>query len=147
MIDIFDERAKSVLAVVPVPQEDVSSYGIIAADEVSHDVYRVTDMVEKPDPPDAPSTLGSRGRYVFTPAIFDALERTQPGNGGEIQLTDAIKKVAQDDEVYAYVHHGPIYDVGRPSLYLEATIELALRRDDLAKPLREFLASVVERGS
>ena len=79
------------------------------------------------------------GRYVFSPAIFDAIDRTSAGVGGEIQLTDAIKLLAEDEGVYAYVHEGPIFDVGKKLDYLKATIELALRRDDLAKPLKDYV--------
>jgi UTP--glucose-1-phosphate uridylyltransferase len=103
-------------------------------------------MVEKPEVADAPSRLASRGRYLFTPAIFDALERTSEGVGGEIQLTDAINLLAKEGAVYAYVHPGPIFDVGKKLDYLKTTVELALRRDDLAQPFGEFLREVTERG-
>jgi UTP--glucose-1-phosphate uridylyltransferase len=103
-------------------------------------------MVEKPEPGDAPSTLGSRGRYIFTPNLFEALERTEPGHGGEIQLTDAIKQVAMDDEVYASTYDGPIFDVGRPASYLEATIQLALRRPDLSAELMQFMTETVRKA-
>ena len=146
MNEIFEHKGKSVLAVVDVPKEEVSSYGIVDAEEVEQDLYRVSDMVEKPEPSQAPSTLGSRGRYVFTPDLFDALEQTEPGHGGEIQLTDAIKRVAVNDEVYATTYDGPIFDVGRPSSYLEATIRLALRRPELAEDLESFMARTVQGG-
>jgi UTP--glucose-1-phosphate uridylyltransferase len=147
MLEIFETRKASVVAVTDVPREDISSYGVVAGEEVEPGLVRLRDMIEKPPPQEAPSNLGSRGRYVFTPGIFDALDRTQEGHGGEIQLTDAIKLLAQDEEVYAYVHRGPMFDVGKKLDYLKASIELALRRDDLAKPVKEFLVELVARST
>jgi UTP--glucose-1-phosphate uridylyltransferase len=142
----YERESAGVIAVQEVPEADVSSYGIVDTDEVTDDVARIKSMVEKPAVEDAPSRLASRGRYLFTPAIFEALERTSAGVGGEIQLTDAINLVAQEDKMFAYVHDGPIYDVGKKMDYLRTTVELALRRDDLSGPFKEFLQQVVERG-
>jgi UTP--glucose-1-phosphate uridylyltransferase len=139
MIEVFERTGSAVIAVQKVPLEQISSYGSIAPEPVEEDLVKVLDMVEKPAPDDAPSDLGSRGRYVFPPHIFDIIEHTQPGVGDEIQLTDAIKTLAQKEPVYAYIHSGPMYDVGQKLDYLRATVELALRRDDLAKPLKDFL--------
>jgi UTP--glucose-1-phosphate uridylyltransferase len=146
MIDIYQQRSGSVVAVVDVPRGEVSSYGVVDGEDIGEkDVFRLRDMVEKPDVGDAPSTLASRGRYVFTPEIFEALERTTAGVGGEIQLTDAIRLLAKDADVFAYVHDGPMYDVGKKMDYLKATVELALRRDDLADSLGDYLREVVGR--
>jgi UTP--glucose-1-phosphate uridylyltransferase len=146
LIEIYGERNASVVAVVDVPRVEVSAYGVVDAEDIGEpDVFRLRDMVEKPDPADAPSTLASRGRYVFTPDIFDALDRTTEGVGGEIQLTDAIRLLAKEHDVFAYVHDGPMYDVGKKLDYLKATVELALRRDDLADALRDYLREVVGR--
>ena len=146
MIDIYQQRSGSVVAVVDVPRGEVSSYGVVDGEDIGEkDVFRLRDMVEKPDVGDAPSTLASRGRYVFTPEIFEALERTTAGVGGEIQLTDAIRLLAKDADVFAYVHDGPMYDVGKKMDYLKATVELALRRDDLADSLGDYLRAVVGR--
>ena len=146
MIEIYEERQASVVAVVDVPREQVSAYGVIDPEEVSQpDVVRVKDMVEKPSVEEAASTLASRGRYVFTPDIFDALERTQEGVGGEIQLTDAIRLLVKESEVYAYIHRGPMFDVGKKLDYLKATMELALRRDDLAERLRDYVLELAAR--
>lgn len=142
----FEREGAGVIAVQEVPEADVSSYGIVDTDDVTDGVARIKSMVEKPAVEDAPSRLASRGRYLFTPAIFEALERTSAGVGGEIQLTDAINLVAQEDKMFAYVHDGPIYDVGKKMDYLRTTVELALRRDDLSGPFKEFLQQVVERG-
>jgi UTP--glucose-1-phosphate uridylyltransferase len=146
MIDIYEERKASVVAVVDVPRDEISSYGAIDAQDIgADDVVRVRDMIEKPAVDDAPSTFASRGRYVFTPDIFDALDRTTEGVGGEIQLTDGIRLLAQEAEVYAYVHRGTMFDVGKKLDYLKACIELALRRNDLAEPLQEFLVDLCGR--
>lgn len=145
MIEVFESNRGSALMVQEVPGESVSSYGIVAGDSVAQGVIRVTDMVEKPAVEDAPSNLAARGRYVFEPEIFEAIERTSAGVGGEIQLTDAIRLLAQERAVFAYVHEGPIYDAGKKLDWLRATLELALRRDDLAKPLEELLREIVER--
>jgi UTP--glucose-1-phosphate uridylyltransferase len=142
----YERENAGVIAVQEVPEADVSSYGIVDTDEVTDGVARIKSMVEKPAAEDAPSRLASRGRYLFTPAIFEALERTSAGVGGEIQLTDAINLVAQEDKMFAYVHEGPIYDVGKKMDYLRTTVELALRRDDLSGPFKEFLQQVAERG-
>ena len=143
---IYEREGAGAIAVQEVPEADVSSYGIVDTDAVTDGVARIKTMVEKPSAADAPSRLASRGRYLFTPAIFDALERTSEGVGGEIQLTDAINLVAQEDHMYAYVHDGPIYDVGKKMDYLRTTVELALRRDDLGGAFKDFLREVVERG-
>ena len=146
MIEIYEQRQASVVAVVDVPREEVSAYGVIDPEDVGErDVVRVKDMVEKPSVEDAASTLASRGRYVFSPEIFDALDQTTPGVGGEIQLTDAIKRLAHESKVFAYVHRGPMFDVGKKLDYLKAIIELSLRRDDLAKPLMEYLRELADR--
>jgi UTP--glucose-1-phosphate uridylyltransferase len=145
MIQIHEETGASVLAVQEVEKEDIASYGVIDVENVEGDVTKVNEMVEKPDPEEAPSNLAARGRYVLTPDIFDAIANTEPGVGGEIQLTDAIRQLARAGNVYAYIHDGPILDVGKKLDYLRATIELALRRDDLSKDIIDFLREVIER--
>lgn len=145
LAEVHEREGASAIAVVEVPDEDVASYGIVDTDEIVDGVGRIRSMVEKPEVEEAPSRLASRGRYLFTPGIFEALERTSEGVGGEIQLTDAINLVAQEGAVYAYVHGGPIFDVGKKLDYLRTTIELALRHDELAGPMKTFLRGVVER--
>ncbi|MGH2820370.1 MAG: UTP--glucose-1-phosphate uridylyltransferase GalU [Actinomycetota bacterium] len=145
MVSIYEQRGGSVVAVVPVEKEDIPGYGVVDPEEVSENLVRVRDMIEKPSAEEAPSNLGSRGRYVLSADIFDALDRTERGVGDEIQLTDAIKLLAHEQDVYAYIYEGPIFDVGKKLDYLEATIELSLRRDDLAKPLSDFLRETVRR--
>jgi UTP--glucose-1-phosphate uridylyltransferase len=138
---LHDRLGAAVIAVQEVAHEDIASYGVIDPEAIEDNLYRVKDMVEKPPPAEAPSDLASRGRYVFTPELFDAIERTSRGVGGEIQLTDAIRILAAEGSVFAYAHDGPIYDVGKKLDYLKATIELTLRRPDLAKPFAEYLTA------
>jgi UTP--glucose-1-phosphate uridylyltransferase len=145
MIEIHETTGGSVLAVQEVPKEDIPSYGIVDIEELEGDHARIRGIVEKPAIADAPSSLASRGRYLFTPGIFDAIERTEPGVGDEIQLTDAIQLLAEKEPVVAYVHEGPILDVGKKVDYLKATIELALRRDDLRDELTAHLRELVSR--
>jgi UTP--glucose-1-phosphate uridylyltransferase len=145
MVEIYERTGSSVIVVQEVATEDIPSYGVVAPEFVEDGLARIIDMIEKPAIEDAPSNLASRGRYLFTPRIFDALERTQPGVGNEIQLTDAIKILAREETVYAYVHHGALFDVGKKLDYLRATVQLALRRDDLAKPFKEFLTELMSR--
>jgi UTP--glucose-1-phosphate uridylyltransferase len=147
MLECYEQTQSSVVAVQRMPLEDISSYGVVDPGEWNaDDLVRMNGMVEKPSSEDAPSDLGSVGHYVFSPDIFDAIDQTSAGVGGEIQLTDAINLLASEKAVYAYVHEGPIYDVGKKLDYLKATIELALRRDDLAKPLKDYLNEIVSRG-
>jgi UTP--glucose-1-phosphate uridylyltransferase len=144
MIEIHESTGGSVLAVQEVPKEDISSYGVVDVEEPEGDHARIRGMVEKPTLADAPSNLASRGRYLFTPGIFDAIEGTEPGVGGEIQLTDGIRLLAEEEPVFAYIHAGPILDVGKKLEFLEATIELALRRDDLRDEVQAYLRQVME---
>lgn len=145
MVEIYEAKQASVVAVQEVPREDISAYGVIDVVEEPGGFVRLRDMVEKPRQEDAPSNLASRGRYLFTPDIFEAIDRTSSGYGGEIQLTDAIRLLASDRSVYAYVHEGPILDVGKKMDYLRAVMELALRREDLAGPLTDYVRELSQR--
>jgi UTP--glucose-1-phosphate uridylyltransferase len=142
MIEAYDEHGASIVAVKEVPKEEVFSYGIVDPEFVSDDIARIKDFVEKPAVEDAPSNLASVGRYVLTPAVFRALEKTGPGVGNEIQLTDGIKAASDEEGAFAYVHPGPIFDVGRKLDHLKAVIALALRDTELSGPLREYLRSL-----
>lgn len=138
LIDVYGERGGSVIGVQEVPEEQVSSYGVVKADATDNPfVFQISDMVEKPAVKDAPSRMAVLGRYVINPEIFTILEHTKPGKGGEIQLTDALKELAQQEKMYAYIFEGRRYDVGSKQGFLEATVEYALRREDLRD---EFLA-------
>lgn len=145
LIEIHERTGSNVMAVQEVELELISAYGCVEPEFVEDDLARVVAIVEKPAPEDAPSNLGARGRYVVSPEIFDAIERTPAGIGGEIQFTDAFNLMAQEQTAYAFVHRGPVYDVGRKLDYLKATVELALRRDDVAGPFKEYLMDLCER--
>jgi UTP--glucose-1-phosphate uridylyltransferase len=135
---------RSVVALKEVPSADISSYGCVRAEEVDGAVVRIEEIVEKPTPEEAPSNLAVMGRYIFTPEIFDALDRVQPGKGNEIQLTDAIGLLLEDQEVYGYCFTKGRYDIGNKLDYLKATVELALQRDDLGPAFRQFLKGHIE---
>lgn len=146
MLEVYERHGnKSVVAVVEVPKEEAVAYGVVDPDWVDDGVARIKDMIEKPSADEAPSNLASRGRYVFTPEIFDALERTAAGVGDEIQLTDGIKILAKEQGAFAYVFNGKIMDVGKKLDYLKATVELALRREDLGEPFKAYLEELVPR--
>jgi len=124
LIKKYEDFKTSIIAVEEVPEEKISSYGIIKGKEVEGDIHLVEDLVEKPSPEEAPSNLGIIGRYVLTPAIFDAIERTPPGKGNEIQLTDALRLVRE--KRYGYVYRGRRYDIGNKLDWLKSNIELSL---------------------
>ncbi len=147
LIHAYHQTHGSVVAVMEVPAEETRRYGVIAGDPVdetiNHDrLRRVTGLVEKPSPEDAPSNLAIIGRYVLTPKIFDKLEQTPRGAGGEIQLTDAIQALMQEQAVYGYVFEGTRYDAGTTMGWLKASVELALQRPDLAGEFRAYLAGL-----
>ena len=148
MVDVCDQTGRSVIAVMEFGDEDLSKYGVVAAEpDPDHEgVYKVTDLVEKPGKANAPSNLCIIGRYVLTPDIFDHIGATKPGRGGEIQLTDAMRAQAQDEPIRAIKFDGIRYDVGAKPDYLRATVELAAQREDLGPEfiafLREFVAGL-----
>ena len=145
LLDVYNATGASVLGCQIVPQEKVSSYGIVAS-EATEDarIFKVNDMVEKPAVEEAPSRLAVLGRYVITPEIFAILEQTAPGRGGEIQLTDALKVLAKEQAMYAYDFVGRRYDVGDKQGYLEATVEYALRRPELRKKFLCYLQEIMK---
>ncbi len=146
LMDVYEGTGGSVLGCQEVPLEDVSAYGIVAGDKTDDPrLMRVRDMIEKPTQEEAPSRMAVLGRYIIKPAIFDILASTKPGKGGEIQLTDALKVLAQQDEVYAYNFRGQRYDVGNKLGFLKATVEFALRRPDLGAPFRAYLKDMVTK--
>ncbi|MCX7830101.1 MAG: sugar phosphate nucleotidyltransferase, partial [Acidobacteria bacterium] len=145
MMNIFEEKNCSILGVMDVPKEDTSKFGIIEGKEIGDFLIEVTNIVEKPDPQDAPSTTAVVGRYVFTPKIFEELENTQQGVGGEIQLTDAIKSLLNKEKVYAYRFHGKRYDIGDKLGFLQATVEIALKREDLGEKFKDYLKELIKK--
>ena len=145
MLRAHDTFGRSVIAAMEVSKQEISMYGCIEPESFEEDLVRILSIIEKPSPEEAPSNLAVIGRYVLTPEIFDALRRTTPGRGGEIQLTDAINLLAQEQAVYAYRFEGRRFDVGNPSDYLKATVELGAERDDLGPEFRAWLAQYVQR--
>lgn len=139
LIECFDEYKTSILGVQTVPEDDVNKYGIVDGLHIEDRVYKVKDLVEKPSRDEAPSNVAILGRYIITPQIFDILERTKPGKGGEIQLTDALKELISQEAMYAYDFEGRRYDVGDKLGFLQATVEYALRKDDLRDNFSEYL--------
>ncbi len=147
LIHAYQQTHGSVVAVMEVPHEETSRYGIIAAERSENPLdhgrlHKVTRLVEKPKPEEAPSNLAIIGRYVLTPKIFDKLEQTQRGAGGEIQLTDAIQAMMEEQGVYAYEFEGTRYDAGTTMGWLKASVELALQRPELAREFRSYLAGL-----
>ena len=149
LIDIYNATGSSVLGCQIVPKDKVSAYGIVDGEKAEvngfKDLVKVNDMIEKPTPAEAPSQLAVLGRYVIKPEIFDILEKTKPGKGGEIQLTDALKVLAKKDTVYACDFKGQRYDLGDKLGFLKATVEFALRRDDLRDKFADYLKTVVSK--
>ena len=139
LIDCYDEYKTSVLGVQTVEAKDVNKYGIVNGIHIEDRVYKVKGLVEKPPVEEAPSNVAILGRYIITPQIFKILEETKPGKGGEIQLTDALLKLIDEEAMYAYDFEGTRYDVGDKLGFLKATVEYALRREDLRDGFIEYL--------
>jgi len=147
MIAIHERTGASVLSCKEFPPEQISLYGCVDYEPTDDGLLRIKGIIEKPSPEEAPSSYAVLGRYVFTPAIFDALEQVGPGRGGEIQLTDAIGLLLEREPVYGHTFVDGRYDVGDKLDYLRATVELALARPDLGPDFRAWLATYVnERG-
>ena len=145
LIDVYEATGGSVLGCQTVPQEKVSSYGIVDGSATDNPrMLKVLDMVEKPTVEEAPSQMAVLGRYVITPQIFSILENTLPGKGGEIQLTDALRVLAHREPVYAYDFEGIRYDVGDKLGFLKATVEYALRRPDLGVKFQLYLQELLK---
>lgn len=139
LIEQYDHYNGTILGVQKVSQENVNKYGIVKGKALDERLYMVEDLVEKPSVEKAPSNVAILGRYIITPEIFPLLEKTQPGAGGEIQLTDALKALAKNKQVWAYEFSGRRYDVGDKLGFLEATVEMALKRDDLKADFLAYL--------
>jgi UTP--glucose-1-phosphate uridylyltransferase len=147
MMAVYDRFGRSVIAIQRVPKSTVSSYGVIRGRlvpdrEFQGRLYQIADMVEKPSPSEAPSNLAVIGRYILTPAIWNALSSVVPGAGGEIQLTDGLRRLLATEPVYGYVFEGKRYDAGDKLGFLQATVEIALARPDLGQAFRKYLRSL-----
>jgi UTP--glucose-1-phosphate uridylyltransferase len=145
LMEVFNEKHLSVIAIQPVEGAAISSYGVIKGKEVPGSggkLYEVLDLVEKPALADAPSNLAVIGRYVLTPTVFETLSDIKPGAGGELQLTDGLRALLKREKLYACVYEGRRHDTGDKLGFLKATVEFALKRDDLGGPFREYLKSL-----
>ncbi|MGG7214892.1 UTP--glucose-1-phosphate uridylyltransferase GalU [Clostridium nigeriense] len=143
LIDCYGEYKTSVLGVQKVAPENVNKYGIVGGIQIEDRVFKVKELVEKPSLEEAPSNVAILGRYIITPRIFEILENTAPGKGNEIQLTDALLKLIEEEAIYAYDFEGKRYDVGDKLGFLEATVEYALRREELKDDFMEYLKTIV----
>jgi UTP--glucose-1-phosphate uridylyltransferase len=139
MVEVFGQVKTSVLAVQEVPLEHVRRYGIVAGESVADGLVKVSAMVEKPSPEQAPSRLGVAGRYILTPGVFDRIRNQSRGSGGEIQLTDGIAQLIASEGVHAYRYQGKRYDCGSKEGFLEATVEFALKHEEVGAGFREYL--------
>ncbi|GAA0726894.1 UTP--glucose-1-phosphate uridylyltransferase GalU [Clostridium malenominatum] len=144
LIDCYNEYKTTILGVQEVPKEEVSKYGIVQGLHIEDRVHKVKDLIEKPSMDEAPSNIAILGRYIITPKIFSILENTTPGKNGEIQLTDALKTLIKDEAMYAYNFQGRRYDVGDKLGFLEATVEFALKREDLKEGFMNYLKGIVD---
>lgn len=140
MINVFNKFRGTIVAVQRVPKKEAHLYGVIKGEEIAPRVYRVTDLVEKPKNP--PTNLAIIGRYILTPGIFEAIEETKPGRGGEIQLTDSIKKLLKDEPVYAFEFEGDRFDAGDKLGFLKATVTLALKHPEVKRGFKRFLKTL-----
>jgi UTP--glucose-1-phosphate uridylyltransferase len=145
MIQAYDKYETTVLGVQEVPTKDVCKYGIVDGNFVEDRIYKVNNLVEKPAVELAPSNIAILGRYIINPAIFEVLDNTKPGSGGEIQLTDALNELSKREAMYAYNFEGRRYDAGDKQGYLEATVEFALKRADLREGFLNYLIDIVNK--
>ncbi len=139
MMGLYGEIKGPVVALMEVPEKEIGKYGIMKGERLRDRVFRIDDLVEKPEPKDAPSNLAIIGRYILTPDIFDVLEDLPPGRGGEIQLTDALRVLAARRPVYGYVFNGKRYDAGDKLGFLKATVDLALQNGGIFEDFKEFI--------
>ena len=147
LLDVYEFYGAPVVALMEVPGDAISAYGVVDAEPVAHNgskdrLFRIRNMVEKPKPGDAPSNLAIIGRYVLTPEIFHSIESIEPGSGGEIQLTDALKHLLRNRPIYGYRFEGNRYDAGDKLGFLKATVEFALRRFDLGEDFKKYLRTL-----
>ncbi len=145
MLDVYERYGSSVIAIMEVPREEVGRYGIVSGEPLRDDgqrIFEVQDLVEKPQVTKAPSNYGIIGRYILTPAIFEALDRTERGSGGELQLTDGLRHLLSRERILAYRFDGRRYDAGEKPGFLRATVEFALKNEELGAAFRDYLRSL-----
>jgi UTP--glucose-1-phosphate uridylyltransferase len=145
LMEVFNEKQESVIAIMPIEGAAISSYGVIKGKEVAGSggkLFEVLDLVEKPKLADAPSNLAVIGRYILTPTVFETLSDIKPGAGGELQLTDGLRELLKREKMYAFVYEGQRHDTGDKLGFLKATVDFALKRDDLGGDFREYLKTL-----
>jgi UTP--glucose-1-phosphate uridylyltransferase len=147
LVDVYQKTGKGAISVEDVPRERTGLYGIVDVDrnagvDGNERILNIRDLVEKPSPAEAPSTLAVTGRYLLPPEIFDCLERTKPGRGGEIQLTDALRLMAKESGLLAHIYEGKSYDAGDKLGFLKATVEIGLENGEFGKDFREYLRTL-----
>jgi UTP--glucose-1-phosphate uridylyltransferase len=147
LIDVYEQYRRPILAVEEVETDKVSRYGIAGGTRISDRILDVEELVEKPEPDEAPSNLAIAGRYILTPTIYGLLDETLPGKGGEVQLTDALRMLPDRERPMAFTIEGKRYDIGNKLDFLKTNVEFALMRDEFAAPMLEFLKSIVEEGA
>ncbi|RQW06213.1 UTP--glucose-1-phosphate uridylyltransferase GalU [candidate division KSB1 bacterium] len=144
LIDVYNLHHTTMIGVEEVPGEKVGRYGIVQGERITESLYRISNLIEKPEPHKAPSRLAIGGRYILTPAIFDYLERTKADKSGEIQLTNALRDMCKDEEILAFKFEGKRYDIGNKLDYLITEVEFAVDRQDLGYEFRKFLQDFVK---
>ena len=144
MLECYGEYKTSILGVQKVPRENINKYGIVETKHIEDRVYKVKGLMEKPNIDQTNSDIAILGRYIVTPKIFEILENLEPGKGGEIQLTDALLKLSKEEAIYAYIFEGKRYDVGDKLGFLQATVEYALRRDELKEDFIKYLKEIIK---
>ncbi len=144
LIEMYEKFNSSILGVQEIEKKDTSKYGIVGGEKLTDDVYKVTEMIEKPTPNKAPSNQAILGRYILTSNIYKEIENTPKGAGGEIQLTDAIYRLLEKEPVYSYNFKGKRYDAGNKLGYLQATVEYALRDENLKTDFKKYLKSIIK---
>lgn len=144
MIELYNEFKTPILALQKVPTSEIHKYGIVGGSMIRNNIFKLNTMIEKPSPDKAPSNMAIIGRYILTSDIFEILENIGPGKGGEIQLTDALKRLLKNRQIYGYLFNGKRYDAGDKIGYLKATIDLALKTPQVSEELKEYLIKKVE---
>lgn len=144
LLDVHERFGGSVIALEEVSWDEVSRYGVVKVEEIERGVYKIVDLVEKPKKNEAPSNLAIIGRYILSPKIFNCLERVEPGAGGEIQLTDAMRLLLEEEPIYGVKYKGKRYDCGTIESFIKATVELALRHNDFKREFKAFLENIMK---
>lgn len=144
LLDVHEKYGGSVVALEEVSWNDVSRYGIVKVEEIGEDIYKVVDLIEKPPKDRAPSNLAIIGRYILSPKIFGCLEKVSPGAGGEIQLTDAMRLLLEEEPIYGVKYRGKRYDCGTIESFIKATVELALKHNDFKREFKAFLENIMK---